>query len=58
MTEVLKNRKRKFVVEIITGTAIDSNGKEQDSSGEFIKYDSILFSKGIKCKMSLCIIQK
>lgn len=27
MTEVLKNRKRKFVVEIITGTVIDSNGK-------------------------------
>lgn len=48
VTEVLQNRKGKIIVEIITGTVLDSSGNGTDSNGKYIKYDSDKFSKGDK----------
>ncbi len=48
VTEVLQNRKGKIIVEIITGTVLDSSGNGKDSNGGYIKYESNKFSKGDK----------
>lgn len=58
VTEVLQNRKGKIIVEIITGTVLDSSGNGIDSNGDISSMSLIDFLKAIKSKAFLCTIQK
>lgn len=46
LLDVLKNRNGKIVIEISTGTVLDTDGNGQDISGYYRKYDSSRFSAG------------
>ncbi len=46
LLDALENRNGKIVVEISTGTVLDTNGNGQDISGYYRKYDSSRFSAG------------
>lgn len=46
LLDVLKNRNGKIVIEISTGTILDTDGNGQDISGYYRKYDSSRFSAG------------
>ena len=46
LLDVLENRNGKIVIEISTGTVLDTDGNGQDISGYYRKYDSSRFSAG------------
>ena len=46
LLEALENRNGKIVIEISTGTVLDTDGNGQDISGYYRKYDSSRFSAG------------
>ena len=46
LLDALENRNGKIVVEISTGTVLDTNGNGQDISGYYRKYESSRFSAG------------
>lgn len=46
LLDVLENRNGKIVIEISTGTVLDTDGNGQDISGYYRKYDSSCFSAG------------
>lgn len=46
LLDALENRNGKIVVEISTGTVLDTNGNGQDISGYYRKYESSRFSVG------------
>lgn len=48
LLDALENRNGKIVVEISTGTVLDTNGNGQDISGYYRKYESSRFSVGDK----------
>ena len=48
LLDVLENRNGKIVIEISTGTVLDTDGNGQDISGYYRKYESSRFSVGDK----------
>ena len=46
LLDVLENRNGKIVIEISTGTVLDTDGNGHDISGYYRKYDSSRFSAG------------
>lgn len=45
VTEILKHRKGKIVIEIIDGIVLDDSGNGKDVMGDYIRYDTDRFSK-------------
>ncbi|MBC5745196.1 hypothetical protein FMM74_016865 [Lachnospiraceae bacterium MD308] len=48
MTEILKNRNGKIIIEVIEAIVLDNDGNGSDQFGFYVKYDSKQFSKGDK----------
>lgn len=46
VTEILKNRNVKIIIEVIEAVVMDDDGNASDSFGFYVKYDSRKYKKG------------